>query len=307
MTRIRMRRARRLILSLCFFSSLSSSSAGQVCTTIDSLNLGQYTAPVIAQVERHVLPQVNAGIAYMTPIVTPYVAKVEPYLGDAKPFLEKVSQQETLYILAVIFGGAFFLQLLLLLTSVCRRGSSGLKSFSPTVFWCLMCFTVHSWIEYHFVFHRNNNQSGFQNGMDLYGAADYRYGFGENLELEPGTAAMEAITALVSGPLCLFLAWAIVGNKPYRWTLQLITCVCQLYGLGWFVAHTLFSPEQVASNDPFLFWVLYVGFNAPWSIFPTILLIQAVCKVNGAMSKVQKIEAAEAKAAKSALQAKKNK
>jgi hypothetical protein len=164
----------------------------------------------------------------------------------------------------------FLLQLLLVLTATCRRGSSKLKAFTPTVFWLLMCFIIHSWIEYNFVFNRANNKSGFQNGMNLYGAADYRYGFGENLELEPGTAAMEAITALITGPLCLLLAWGIVGNKPWRWAVQLITCSCQMYGLAWFMAHPFFSADKISSDDPFLYWVIFVGFNAPSVIWTCV-------------------------------------
>lgn len=161
-----------------------------------------------------------------------------------------------------IFGGIFVLQLVLALTALCRRGGSPLRAFTPTVFWLLLCFIIHSWIEYSFVFRREGNVSGFQTGMDLYGAADYRYGFGDKLTLESGTAAMEAITAFVSGPLSLLLAWGIVGQKSWRWTVQIIVCTCQMYGLAWFAAHPFFSVEQISSSDPFLYWVIFVGFNA---------------------------------------------
>lgn len=164
-----------------------------------------------------------------------------------------------------IFGGIFLLQLVLALTATCRRGASALKAFTPTVFWLLLCFVIHSWIEYSFVFKRTGNVSGIENGMNLYGAADFRYGFGENLELESGTAAMEAITAFVTGPLCLLLAWGIVGQKAWRWSLQVVVCVCQLYGLSWFMAHPFFHVDRISSEDPFLYWVIFVGFNAPVS------------------------------------------
>lgn len=161
-----------------------------------------------------------------------------------------------------LFGGVFLLQIVLALTAMCRRRGSAFRAFTPTVFWLLFCFIIHSWIEYSFVFRRAGNKSGFQNGMDLYGAADYRYGYGKNLELEPGTAAMEAITAFITGPLCLLLAWGIVGQKAWRWSVQVVLCACQMYGLAWFMAHPFFSVDKISSDDPFLYWVIFVGFNA---------------------------------------------
>jgi cholestenol delta-isomerase len=183
-----------------------------------------------------------------------------------------------------LVGGILALQLLLLLTSTLRRSSAPLRTFSPSVLWLLLCFIIHSWIEYNFVFRRQDASTGMVNAMNLYGASDYRYGFGTMPELEPGTAAMEAITALVTGPLCLLLAWAIVGRSAYRWSLQIVVCTCQMYGLTWFVAHPAFSIEQVASSDPFLYWVIFVGFNAPWGIVPPIMMMQALRHVNGLVS-----------------------
>jgi hypothetical protein len=195
------------------------------------------------------------------------------------------------------------LQLLLALTATCRRGGAPLKAFTPTVFWLLLCFIIHSWIEYSFVFRREGNVSGFQTGMDLYGAADMRYGFGERLALEPGTAAMEAITAFVSGPLSLLLAWGIVGQKSWRWTVQIITCTCQMYGLAWFAAHPFFSVEPCSSSDPFLYWVIFVGFNAPWGIVPPMMLLSALFKINRTMGKAQQEERAAKQTKRVAAQA----
>jgi hypothetical protein len=231
-----------------------------------------------------------------------------------------------------LFGGVFALQLLLVLTASCRRGAKPLRAFTPTVFWLLLCVVIHCWLEFSFVFRRTGHVTGFQNSMNLYGAADYRYGFGEQLELEPGTAAMEAITALVTGPLCLLLAWGIVGDKAWRWSVQVLVCTCQMYGLAWFAAHPFFSVEPCSSSDPFLYcqltWkregqaasscpishllpflshvmcaaagVVFVGFNAPWGIVPPILLLQALFKINSALSKAQAQEVGNAKALKAA-------
>jgi len=160
--------------------------------------------------------------------------------------------------------------------------------FSGTIFWLLLCCVVHSYLELHFVFFRD---SWIANGMDLYAAADFRYG----RPLEPGTAAMETITGIIVGPLCLLLAYAIVTEKSWRHPLQIVVCTAQMYGLSWFLLHPIFYSLPVASSDPFLFWVIFVGLNAPWGIVPPLLLYNsfktisqqinrssiATCTVNG--------------------------
>lgn len=234
-----------------------------VTTTIRSLNLPSYIAPVfplIDQLSHSAVPYIQRASAHVMPLLAPYT---EPFVKGARPHLDKISHAEFALVVGGLLGGVFLLQLLLLLTSTCRRGSSRWKAFTPTVFWLLLCTLIHSWIEFTFVFNRRLPQ--MINSMNLYGAADFRYGLpdSESLELEAGTAAMEAITALVTGPLCLLLAWAIVGNKSWRWSVQVVVCTCQMYGLAWFMTHPFFLADKISSNDPFLYWVIFVGFNAP--------------------------------------------
>jgi hypothetical protein len=93
--------------------------------------------------------------------------------------------------------------------------------------------------------------------------------------MESGTAAMEAITALVVGPLCILVALCASHQLAVRHPLQLILCTMQLYGLTWFTMQPLFSDTGMQghfSANPALFWAIAVGCNAPWAIFPSILL-----------------------------------
>jgi cholestenol delta-isomerase len=41
---------------------------------------------------------------------------------------------------------------------------------------------------------------------------------------------MEAFTAFVEGPLCFVIVYAMVKQKPWRYTLQLLVSFGQLYG-----------------------------------------------------------------------------
>ncbi|KAJ1413737.1 Emopamil-binding protein [Ochromonadaceae sp. CCMP2298] len=149
------------------------------------------------------------------------------------------------------------------------------KVYTWTNFWLIFSGVIHCWIEFNFVFYRSN--SLIKNGMDLYAAADYRYGDYGGM-MESGTTAMELITALIDGPLCFIVAFAAVHDYSWRHPLQIILCVMQLYGLLWFVLQPIYSETGMAghfSSDPVLFWVVAVGCNAPWAIFPTILLHQS--------------------------------
>jgi cholestenol delta-isomerase len=105
--------------------------------------------------------------------------------------------------------------------------------------------------------------------------------------MESGTHAMEVITALIDGPLCFFVAWAAAHDYGCRHPFQIILCVMQLYGLLWFTLQPIYSETGVAghfSSDPSLFWGIAVGCNAPWGIFPVILLYQSVVEVSNRLA-----------------------
>mmetsp|Transcript_12821 Transcript_12821/g.17840 ORF Transcript_12821/g.17840 Transcript_12821/m.17840 type:complete len:211 (-) Transcript_12821:144-776(-) len=157
----------------------------------------------------------------------------------------------------------------------------GGKVFTVTNFWLILSGVIHSWIEMDFVFSRET--SFIAKGLDLYAAADFRY----SRPLESGTAAMEAITAILEGPLCVLVAFGAVSKASWRHPVQMVLCALQMYGLVWFTIHPLFTNEGYAghfSADPVLFWVVAVGCNAPWGIVPPILFYQSfrhVCKACG--------------------------
>lgn len=106
------------------------------------------------------------------------------------------------------------------------------------------------WIEFNMVFFRSN--ALIKPTLDMYGAADYRYGDYNGL-MESGTTAMEAITALVDGPLCFLVVLASVQGWGCRHALQMILCTMQIYGLVWFTLQPIFSHEGFThhfSSDP---------------------------------------------------------
>lgn len=146
------------------------------------------------------------------------------------------------------------------------------RLLTPVNFWFVLSGVIHIWIEGSFVFRRE--QSFLKPGLDFYASGDFRYGS----PMEAGTAAMEAITAIFDGPMCFAIAYAATHQKSWRHPLQLVLCTCHIYGLVWFVLHPLFTKEGWhghLSSDPFLFWFLVVGMNAPWALLPPYLFFQS--------------------------------
>lgn len=58
-----------------------------------------------------------------------------------------------------------------------------------------------------------------------YGKADSRW-----LVSDPTIVSLEMVTVALDGPLCLALVYAICRNRFYRHWLQIVLCVCELYG-----------------------------------------------------------------------------
>jgi cholestenol delta-isomerase len=171
-------------------------------------------------------------------------------------------------------GVGFVFEIINLLTVDSKEARNRLYTLAN--FWLILSGVIHCWIEFNMVFARST--SSIKTTMDVYAAADYRYGDYGGGMMESGTVAMEAITALFVGPLCFLVAFGATHNLSYRHPLQIVLCTCQLYGLAWFTLQPIFSDTGLAghfSSDPVLFWVVAVGCNAPWAIFPTILLIQS--------------------------------
>jgi len=89
--------------------------------------------------------------------------------------------------------------------------------------------------------------------------------------MESGTTAMEAITALVVGPLCLIVAFAAVHDYGCRHPLQIMLCTMQLYGLTWFTLQPIFSDtgmEGHFSSDP-----VSTQYSLPLKIYYVLIML----------------------------------
>uniref|UniRef100_A0A1X7SKH7 EXPERA domain-containing protein n=1 Tax=Amphimedon queenslandica TaxID=400682 RepID=A0A1X7SKH7_AMPQE len=113
------------------------------------------------------------------------------------------------------------------------------------VLWLVYDAIVHFTLEGPFVFFSLNSTVLESSGIlaDVwkeYSVADYRWGVSD-----PTIVSLEILTVFVDGSLCILLIYAILKNKYYRHFVQIVLCVCELYG-GNYIVHKNISP-------PFLF------------------------------------------------------
>ena len=168
----------------------------------------------------------------------------------------------------------------------CTPASACKKVFTATNIWLVLSGVIHFWIEGSFVFFRTD--SFIKTGMDYYASGDLRY----NHPMEPGTKAMEAITAVLEGPMCILIAYGHIMKTAWRHPLQLVITTCQIYGLVWFILHPMCDPKghvDHITSDTFLFWFLVVGMNAPWGIVPPFLFYQSYRHIVQGLQKVEKV------------------
>ncbi|XP_048747235.2 emopamil-binding protein-like [Ostrea edulis] len=104
-----------------------------------------------------------------------------------------------------------------------------------------------------------------------YALADKRWGMSD-----PTIVSLEILTVFITGPLAVWLIYIVLKKKPYRHFIQIVLCVCELYG-GWMT----FCPEWLTGSknlktDNFLYmWIYLVFFNGIWVVIPVLLLCQS--------------------------------
>lgn len=115
-----------------------------------------------------------------------------------------------------------------------------------------------------------------------YAKADKRWGVSD-----PTIVSLEILTVAIAGPLALLLCYAIVKDRPYRHFVQIVLCVCELYG-GWitFCPEWLQDSPNLRTDSFLLLWVYLVFFNMLWVVIPVAMLVQSY--LNLCYAEVQK-------------------
>ncbi|KAG8166263.1 hypothetical protein KVR01_004815 [Diaporthe batatas] len=159
--------------------------------------------------------------------------------------------------------------------------------------WFILCGSLHCFFEGYFVLnhaHLASSNDLFAQLWKEYALSDSRY-----LTSDPFMICVEAITAIVWGPLCFATAVSICRGGGLRYPLQIIVSLAHLYGVALYYS-TCYANERyrglVYSRPEFLyFWVYYAGFNAPWVVVPAAILINSVRAIQRSVVSINKAAA----------------
>ncbi|KAF4078194.1 hypothetical protein AMELA_G00196570 [Ameiurus melas] len=104
-----------------------------------------------------------------------------------------------------------------------------------------------------------------------YSKGDSRYVIADNF-----TVCMETVTACLWGPFSLWIVVAFLYNHSYRYVLQLIVSLGQLYGavLYFFTEHRD-GYMHSEYGHPIYFWFYFVFMNVLWIVVPFTLILDS--------------------------------
>ncbi|XP_068105984.1 3-beta-hydroxysteroid-Delta(8),Delta(7)-isomerase [Hyperolius riggenbachi] len=149
--------------------------------------------------------------------------------------------------------------------------------------WFMICAFIHGVIEGWFALFYPiipRDQAFLSQLWKEYGKGDSRYVIADNF-----TVCMETITAWAWGPLSLWTVIAFLGNKPYRYVLQLIVSLGQLYGdVLYFYTEYRDGFSHSEMWHPIYFWFYFVFMNALWIVIPSALILDAWANISKAQS-----------------------
>lgn len=140
--------------------------------------------------------------------------------------------------------------------------------------WFAVCGFIHCVIEGWFSMYYDiipGDQSFLSQLWKEYSKGDSRYAIADNF-----TVCMETLTACLWGPFSFWLVFAFLANKPYRFVLQLIISLGQLYGAVLYF-YTEHRDGYVHSQfgHPIYFWFYFTFMNLLWVIIPLLLIVDA--------------------------------
>ncbi|ORY99947.1 putative EBP domain protein [Syncephalastrum racemosum] len=148
--------------------------------------------------------------------------------------------------------------------------------------WFLLCALSHCGFEVYWLRHHAEVAGRSDLVAELwkeYAHADSRY-----LSSDPVLYALELITAVVWGPLCIgaFIAIWRRSSSQYLW--QLLASFGHLFSCSMYFALDFPAGFPSCDPSPYYFWLYFVSFNAPWLFIPALLSYQSICKIKKALA-----------------------
>ncbi|KAL2104138.1 hypothetical protein ACEWY4_001006 [Coilia grayii] len=149
--------------------------------------------------------------------------------------------------------------------------------------WFTVCTFIHGVIEGWFAAFYPiiaSDQSLYSQLWKEYAKGDSRYIIADNF-----TVCMETVTACFWGPFSLWAVLAFLYNKPYRFVLQLIISLGQLYGaVLYFYTEHRDGYMHSEYGHPIYFWFYFVFMNVLWIVIPLTLIVDAWSQLSAAQA-----------------------
>jgi len=142
------------------------------------------------------------------------------------------------------------------------------------VSWFFMCGFIHLILEGYFGVYNATiaeGQSYLAQMWKEYSKADSRYIMGDSF-----TVCMENITAFVDGPLAFLATLAFIRRSPYRYVVQMVLSLCQLYGdVLYFSTEIREGCTHGPVGHPLYFWFYFIFLNLFWIFVPLACIIES--------------------------------
>ncbi|KAA8895873.1 Emopamil-binding protein [Sphaerosporella brunnea] len=135
--------------------------------------------------------------------------------------------------------------------------------------WFLFSGLLHVHFEGYYVKHRATLAARRDFAADLwkeYAKSDSRY-----LARDSFVVAIEGLTVIFLGPLCLLTFLAIVLGSRKQHPARLLACCCHLYGCALYFVTATLDGNRHCRPEPLYFWGYYVACNLPWIVVPALL------------------------------------
>eukprot|EP00271_Cylindrocystis_brebissonii_P004201 TRINITY_DN157_c0_g2_i1.p1 TRINITY_DN157_c0_g2~~TRINITY_DN157_c0_g2_i1.p1 ORF type:complete len:221 (-),score=11.27 TRINITY_DN157_c0_g2_i1:764-1426(-) len=99
--------------------------------------------------------------------------------------------------------------------------------------------------------------------------------------------SVEGCTAVLLGPLCLLAMYAILAKKRYRYSLQLVVSLCQLYGDVLYFLTCALDGFQHSVPGALYFWFYFVFMNSIWIVVPGWIVFRSWRALDQALGVVE--------------------
>lgn len=170
--------------------------------------------------------------------------------------------------------GVFFGVCLVLFTStyvVARRVQPDLSKHELiTIMWFVLSGSIHIIFEGYYAV----NFATLGAKQTIMGQMWKEYAFSDSRYLTQNAFVLcvESMTAICWGPGCLLVAALIMLRHPFRFPVQMIVSMGQLYGDALYYATSIFDHYVAGISysrpEAFYFWFYFVLMNAFWIVIP---------------------------------------